>query len=117
MGLLQKKLWEECKRLTKAKYGTDCYTCGRKTLEKQNIHTGHFIPKGACGANLKYDLRNLRPQCYNCNINLGGNGSAYYRRLVQDEGQSYVDQLFADKKKIVKAYDHYEQLLGEYRLL
>ena len=112
---LQKKLWEECKRLTRQKYGNTCFTCGKTGLEGSNYQTGHFIPSSTCGAYLRYDLRNLRPQCARCNLFGSGEGAEYYRRLVAREGQSYVDQLFADKNKIVKAFDHYSNLLAEYQ--
>lgn len=111
---IQKKLWELCRALIKNKYGSTCFTCGKKRLLKSNRHTGHFIPKAACGAYLKYDLRNLRPQCYHCNINLGGNGAEFYKNLVEKEGQEYVDQLFLDKQKTVKAMDHYLMLIDKY---
>lgn len=68
-----------------------------------------------CCVYLKYDLRNLRICCYHCNINLGGNGSAFYRNLVNIEGQEYVDKLFEDKQKTIKAYDYYLILLNEYK--
>lgn len=112
---VQKKLWEECKRLIKEKYGNTCYTCGKTNLEGFNRHTGHFIPKSVCGAYLKYDLRNLRPQCFACNIHAGGNGSIYYKNMVEREGQEYVDQLFLDKQKITKSFDHYIWQLEEYK--
>ncbi len=111
---IQKKLWELCRQIIKKKYGNVCYTCGKTGLEGSNWHIGHFIPKAACGAYLKYDLRNLRPQCYHDNINLGGNGSAYYRNMVEREGQEYVDKLFEDKNVTVKAYDHYLILIDKY---
>lgn len=80
-----------------------------------NWHTGHFLPASTCGNFIKYDLRNLRPQCYNCNINLGGNGAIYYQRLVETQGQAYVDQLFEDKKKIIKADNFfYLDLIDKY---
>lgn len=59
-------------------------------------------------------MRNLRWQCYYCNINLGGNGAVFYKKLVEIEGQKYVDQLFLDKQKSIKAYDHYIWQLEEY---
>jgi 5-methylcytosine-specific restriction endonuclease McrA len=117
ISVLQKKLWVHCKRIIRAKYGNVCYTCGATNLEGSNWHTSHFIPKKACGAYLKYSLANLRPACYNCNINLGGNGAAFYRNMVAREGQEYVDSLFNDKNITVKAYDHYEQLLKVYEKL
>lgn len=95
-----------------------CFTCGKGGLSGSSWHTGHFIPSSTCGAYLRYDLRNLRPQCYYCNINLGGNGSAFYRRLLETEGQEYVDQLFADRKRIVKAdAAFYSELIERYSQL
>ena len=114
---LQRKLWELCRKIIKKKYGSTCYTCGKQRLMKSNRHTGHFIPKAASGAYLKYDLRNLRPQCYHCTINLGGNGAAFYHNMVEREGQEYVDQLFLDKQKIVKADDHYRMLIDKYETM
>lgn len=115
ISLIQRKLWELCKQIIRKKYGNICYTCGATGLEGGNWHTSHFIPKASCGAYLKYDLRNLRPSCYHCNINLGGNGSSFYRELVRKEGQDYVDILFKDKQVTVNAYDHYSKLLIEYQ--
>jgi len=124
---LQKKLWENCKRLIRARYALkspqnalqawECYTCGKVITDKENAHTGHFIPKSVCGAFLKYDLRNLRVQCMACNVWRGGMGAEYYRKMVEREGQEYVDQLFLDKQKSVKAYDRYAEQLAEYEKL
>lgn len=115
IGKIQKKLWEECKRIIRSRYGNSCFTCNKSGLAGSDWHTGHFIPKSVCGAYLKYDLRNLRPQCYSCNINAGGNGAIYYKNMVECEGQKYVDQLFLDKQKVIKAMDHYIYLLDEYK--
>ena len=117
---IQKELWELCKILIRKKYnlGNDtwkCYTCDKIITDKQNAHTAHFLPKASCGSYLKYDLRNLRVCCYNCNINLGGNGAEFYRRMVEREGQEYVDTLFSDKQKNIKAYDYFIQLCEEYK--
>lgn len=119
---LQNKLWEECKRIVRAEYvksnGTwDCFTCGRLIDEPAKAQTGHFIPSSTCGAFLRYDLRNLRIQCYNCNINGGGQGAMYYAALVTEHGQEYVDQLFQDKQKVVKGYDHYLDLYEKYKAM
>ena len=113
----QDKLWKLCKQITLNKYGNTCYTCGRTNLEGSNCQLGHFLPSGACGAFLRYDLRNLRIQCYHCNINLGGNGAEYYQRMVTEVGQKKVNQLFKDKQKSVKATDHYAKLIKEYELI
>lgn len=125
IGKLQKILWEECKRIIRYKYRLkgaqnapetwECYTCGKIITDKKNAHTAHFIAKAVCGAFLKYDLRNLRICCMMCNVWLGGNGSLYYRNMVEREGQEYVDILFKDKERSIKAYDHYLWQLQEYK--
>jgi hypothetical protein len=111
---LQDKVWKEAKRITLNKYGNTCYTCDRTNLDGSNCQLGHFIPSGSCGAYLRLDLRNLRIQCYHCNINLGGNGAEYYRRMVMEVGKKATEQIFKDKQKSVKAKDHYTKLLKEY---
>ena len=111
---VQDELWELCKQIIRLMYGNTCFTCGKTGLTGSGWHTAHLIPRSTCGAFLKYDLRNLRPCCYHCNINLGGNGAIFYRRMVETEGQKYVDDIFKDKEKIVVASEHYQKLLIEY---
>lgn len=111
----QDLLWQECRRIIKLKYGNTCYTCGKTGLEGANWQIGHLIPNSTCGAYLRYDLRNLRPQCYHCNINGGGQGATFLLRLQEREGKVYADGIFRDKQVIVKAQDHYEKLLKEYK--
>lgn len=82
-----------------------------------NWHTGHLWAKASVGAYMKYDLRILRPQCYNCNINQGGRGADFYFRMLKENGEQYMNQLQQDRQKIVKAYDHYLSLLEEYTKL
>lgn len=111
---LQRKLWELCKTIIRQKYANICYTCGKTGLEGSNWHTGHLFPKASLGAFLKYDLRVLRPQCYNCNINLGGNGARFFEIIREVEGDEYMQKLLEDRQKTVKAYDHYVQTIAEY---
>lgn len=113
---LRNKTWELCKAITRAKYGNTCFTCGKGPLVGSSWQTGHFIPRSSGGLLLKYRLSNLRPQCYHCNINLGGNGAIFYRLLVESEGQQYVDNLFALKGQITKeTKDFYYDLIAEYK--
>lgn len=119
---LKAELWDECKRIVRSTYVKDgmwrCFTCDRLIDAPAKAQTGHFLPSAACGAYLRYDLRNLRIQCYFCNINLGGNGAEYHRRLVIENGQEYVDQLFRDKNVIIKADSiWYQQKIDEYKNL
>ena len=78
-----------------------------------NKQLGHLWAKACLGANLKYDLRILRWQCYSCNINRGGAGADFYARMVREKGQEYMDSLQKERQISVKAYDHYLKLKAE----
>ena len=112
---LQRKLWELCKNIIRLKYGNTCYTCYKTGLSGGNWQTGHMWAKASVGAYLKYDLRILRPQCYHCNINLGGRGADFYARMIEEMGQEYMTNLQKDRQVSVKSYDHYVKLLSEYK--
>lgn len=114
---LQRKLWELCKQIIRKRHGNTCYTCGQRGLIGSNWHTGHMWPKASLGAYLKYDLRVLRIQCYNCNINLGGNGARYYEKMLKEIGKDEMEKLQRDRQKLVRAYEHYEKLLSDYQKL
>lgn len=68
-----------------------CVTCG-KTKHYKELQAGHFIPQ-AQGNAVKWDLRNIHPQCYRCNINLGGNGAEYYPYMEKRYGTKVVSEL------------------------
>ena len=114
---IQRLLWDECKRLIRKTYLPNCYCC-EKSIQGNNDHCAHLIPKQNCGAYLRYDIRNLRRCCRHCNMNLGGNGAIFYRKMLQEEGQEYVDKLFEDKNKLIESseiYNFYLKLLEEYK--
>ena len=114
ISLIQRKIWELCKQIIRKKYSNSCYTCGQSGLMGSNWHTGHLWAKASLGAYLKYDLRVLRPQCYNCNINRGGMGADFYARMLREIGQERMDALERDRQVTIKAMDHYQKLLVEY---
>lgn len=117
----QEKIWELARKITFERYGKFCYTCGRGELVGANCHLGHMWAKGSLGASLKYDLRILRPQCYDCNINKGGMGAIFYRNMLLKEGEDYMARLEADlvqdKRGLKKASLFYPMLLEEYKVL
>jgi len=117
---VQELLWQECRRITKQKYIKNgkhyCFTCD-KEIEKSNCQLGHFIPNSVGGALLRYNLDNLRLQCYYCNINCGGQGAIFYKNLLNEKGQSHIDELFRLKNMTTKAIDEYNRLLEEYKKL
>ena len=96
---LKDRLWELCKAITRARYiqpdGTwICYTSKKRILLAKNVHTGHFIAASLCSVELRYDLKNLRPQSYNENINHSGNALQFERNLIEDHGVEYVAELW-----------------------
>lgn len=81
---LKARLWTLCREVTRKRYGNTCFTCGKTGLEGSNWQTGHFVSSSICSTALRYDLKNLRPQCYNCNINKSGNWIAFEYNLQRD---------------------------------
>lgn len=63
---------------------------GRKCLQ-----AGHFLPGRRNSVLFHEDL--VHAQCYNCNVNLGGNWVAYERVMIALYGQKKVDEF----KKLV----------------
>ncbi len=89
--LLKKKLWQLCRALNPE---TTCYTCGRQNLEGSSRQLGHYIASSLCSVELRFDLKNLRICCYNCNINKSGNTLQFQRNLIRDHGTEYVEELW-----------------------
>lgn len=114
---LKKELWELCRKITAQRYPDVCFTCD-KPISGANRQLGHFIPRSVGGTLLKYHLDNLRWQCYYDNINLGGNGSEFYRRLVKEIGHERVEELFEMKQQLVKMTPQFlREKIAEYTLI
>lgn len=117
ISVLQRKIWDECKRIVRATYPNTCYTCGAKGLAGSNWQTGHMWAKASLGAYLKYDLRVLRPQCLTCNYHQGGRGADFYKRMCEETTPEFMEQLQKDRQVTVEAYDFYVELLEKYKNL
>lgn len=117
---LKKALWDECRRITRARHGNTCYTCGKTGLEGSNWQTGHFISSSICSVALRYHLDNLRPQCYNCNINKSGFWTAFEDHLVRDFGKGFPEilkELNRNTKGLQYDILYYQDKLDEYKRL
>lgn len=90
---LKDKLWDLCRQITRKKYGNICYTCGKGPLTGSSYQTGHFITSSNCSIELRYDLKNLAIQCYNCNINKSGNWVVFEKLLTDLHGPEFVAEL------------------------
>jgi len=114
ISLLKRKLWSIFSSYIKRKEKNICFTCGRKS-EGSGSHAGHFVPKSVGGLALYFHEGNVHCQCYNCNINLGGNQYIYGKKL----GEEKVKELYALKSKYTKwsaeeyleKIEHYKKLL------
>lgn len=121
LSKIQRELWDECRRIQGIRLANkdgsvDCYTCGAKNLQGSNRQLGHVPwPKATLGANLKYDLRVLKWQCFRCNINFSGLGGVAYPKMEREYGKEFMEQLERDRNVSVKAIDFYQQLLEKYR--
>jgi len=116
---IQKELWQLCRQVALKRFSkdnkVDCYTCGAKDIQGANRQLGHMWSKASLGANLKYDMRVLRFQCYFCNINCGGRGADFYARMLKEIGKKKMTILEKLRHQVVKAKDHYLFLIEEYK--
>lgn len=113
---LKEQLWLLCRQITKARYGNTCYTCGRIVPDGKGMHTAHYLTSSLCSTAIRYDLRNLRPGCYHCNINLSGNWPAYHTRMERDN-PGITEILKAENeatKGIVYPVEWFERKIQEY---
>ena len=120
MHAIESQLWKLTRKRVFDLYGTNCYTCNQTLLVGANLQCGHAYPKGALGASLRYDVRVLRPQCFNDNINLGGMSVVFWKNLEKEMGKEEADALYEEcrlsKGRPIKARDHYLKLIQEYSL-
>jgi 5-methylcytosine-specific restriction endonuclease McrA len=117
---LKEQLWKLCREIQIKRYGSDCYTCPSKALEGSNRHLGHFISSSICSTELRYDLDNLKIQCYACNIHKSGNWLAYENRLKREHGDAFVQNLKErneqTKGEMYRA-DWYEEKIKTYQTI
>lgn len=111
VGYYKKKLWTLFSLFIRQRDNYVCFTCGRKA-EGSGAHAGHFVPKSVGGLALYFHEENVHCQCYNCNINLGGNQYIYGEKL----GKEKADYLYSLKGKITKwTIEDYLQKIEYYK--
>lgn len=112
------KLWKLCREITIKRYGSDCFTCPSKDLAGSNRQLGHFISSSICSTEMRYELRNLRIQCYSCNINKSGNWLQFEKNLIRDGiDVAYLKQHNEDTKGLSYRIDWYEEQIERYEAL
>lgn len=104
---LKKELWPIFSLHQKLVHSEDgdwckCYTCDKPLkIGTINCQGGHCLPKGAF-KNLYFDERAVRPQCYYCNINLGGQHYHFCEKLKLEIGLEAFTDMERHGKDVVK---------------
>lgn len=113
----KKEAWKFFSQWIKERDKWTCYTCGRHATGS-GMHGAHFVTGAACPPSLYFDERNVHAGCYNCNVNLSGNWTAYYERMVRDYGEDQVKELMNSRHKKggeVWEKSDYEKIEKEYK--
>lgn len=111
---LKKDLWPLISQFVRLSHANEegfvqCYTCPAvkfwETRPKEAIYgiqAGHCFTQGGHKATI-FDLDNIRPQCYQCNINNSGEGAVFRGNLEREYGGKWMDNLERRAKQSYKA--------------
>jgi len=121
VGKLKKDLWKVFALYVKQRESKDgetcsCISCG-STLQigTSNCQAGHYYPKGGFPG-LYFEEDNVFPQCYRCNVNLGGNTQLYRENLITRIGIERVERLDSlrhqlkryTRSDVIEMIEHYK---------
>lgn len=89
-------VFSEFIRLSGADYRgfNKCFTCG-KTMHWKELQCGHFVSRRHMS--LRFDPKNCKPQCNDCNCTKSGNLEVYRKRLEIEFGLPHL--WYLDNKK------------------
>jgi hypothetical protein len=89
-----------------------CVTCGKQDHWK-NVHAGHFVKRQHMS--LRWDERNVMPQCCKCNLYMGGRQDDYAAYIVNEYGHATFADLIAKKHETKKwTRPELEELIATY---
>lgn len=92
----------------------ECYTCGEVIPWKQ-AQNGHFNLRGNDAT--RYDERNCKPQCFQCNMFRNGMPEAFEENLRDELGEEEFEDLMRTARSIKKYTDQeYKELIRHYKL-
>jgi hypothetical protein len=91
----------------------DCVTCG-KSMPWEDSDAGHFVRRGHMA--VRWDTRNVHPQCTRCNRFLDGNEGQYALFIIDKYGEETLRELLALKKTTRKwSVPELKELLEQYQ--
>lgn len=105
ISTLKRKLWKAFSLYIRERDKYTCFTCGRQA-KGSGMHAGHFISKAIGGIALYFHEDNVHAQCYNCNINLGGNHYIYGKEL----GEERAEELYRIKNQVTEKWSEEDYL-------
>jgi hypothetical protein len=118
---LNNKLWDLFSRYIRCKDADEnglvkCFTCGSVKSWKE-LDAGHYIAK-SISLSLRFDERNVHPQCTGCNRFRHGNLTQYALALKKVYGPDILEELdeFKAKNRNIKLYpSDYVLMIDLYR--
>lgn len=91
-----------------------CVTCPNR-LPWKEMQAGHYETRGTLV--LRYDERNVHPQCVGCNVFKKGNYPRYATWMVKEYGPYILKELEDEAKVIVNdSRSLYEAVIEDYKL-
>jgi len=119
LSKIKKKYWEKLSRKVKEIHSNGegnciCFTCGSPLkIGTSNCQAGHCYPQGAYPA-LRWNLDNIRPQCFNCNVIHHGRIHEFKEKLIEEIGEERVNWLHEHRHDQLKlSVKDYEQMIAE----
>lgn len=117
MKELDKQLWPIFSKYVRQKDAdwkgwVKCFTCPVMD-EWKYFDAGHCLPKASTGSVLKYDERQVKPQCKTCNQGKGGMRKEFEAGLRRLYGENIIYEL----KRLTEAqlsYEDYKFKIKEY---
>lgn len=81
-----------------------CFTCNGVYPWKK-IQNGHYVPRGH--KYTRWELDNMRPQCFLCNCRMYGQAFIFRENLVEELGEKRVKEVETAGKLLFKEKDDY----------
>ena len=82
-----------------------CYTCDKHVVLKgtrpgERVMVGHWVEGHSAKTYINEDY--VRPQCFRCNMMLGGNQGEFRDRIRKELGNEVIDKLLLESKQTLE---------------